>query len=405
MNGTVYQRANGKWIASLEVGWTARGTRRRITRTRDTKRAARVALRDMEREIARSGVPAEGTRTGQTVKAWADKWLIEYQNHVRSSTWSNAKSALTKHIIPAIGHVRLASLSPDHIRAVHTAVIDSGATSTTASRAHSVLMRMLKDAAEETTVPESVFKVQKPPLNETTRQAIDVKDAFAILQTALQRPDAARWQLALLQAMRPAEVLGLTWAAVDFEAEQITVRWQLQSLRYKIPRDRDSGFVVPRGEKVRQLKGSIHLTPPKTGRGERVIPMVPMVKASLEQLRDAAQKSPHGLVFPGPGGEPRDPKDDREAWKELTTLAGVRHESEDDSRLYDLYEARHTTATLLRLAGADEETIIAIMGHSSMLSTRAYLHTDIERMRTALMGVAERMHLIEPAPDKSPAKP
>lgn len=60
---------------------------------------------------------------------------------------------------------------------------------------------------------------------------------------------------------------------------------------------------------------------------------------------------------------------------------------------FDLYSARHTTATLLREAGVDDETITAIMGHTLILSTRAYLHSSDSRARAALDGVAARLGL------------
>src|SRR5699024_9139781 len=49
--GSVYQRArDGKWVASVEVGWTTKGTRRRRTKTAETEAKARSALRTMLRD-------------------------------------------------------------------------------------------------------------------------------------------------------------------------------------------------------------------------------------------------------------------------------------------------------------------------------------------------------------------
>ncbi len=58
-----------------------------------------------------------------------------------------------------------------------------------------------------------------------------------------------------------------------------------------------------------------------------------------------------------------------------------------------LYEARHTAATLLLAAGIDETTIKAVLGHSSVLSTQSYLHTDRTRTRAALVASAEMLGL------------
>ena len=58
-----------------------------------------------------------------------------------------------------------------------------------------------------------------------------------------------------------------------------------------------------------------------------------------------------------------------------------------------LYEARHTAATLLLANGVDETTIKAVLGHSSVLSTQSYLHTDRARTRAALSVSAEMVGL------------
>jgi len=58
-----------------------------------------------------------------------------------------------------------------------------------------------------------------------------------------------------------------------------------------------------------------------------------------------------------------------------------------------LYEARHTAATLLLANGIDETTIKAILGHSTVLSTQAYLHADESRARAALEVSAKTVGL------------
>src|SRR5690606_31438157 len=133
---------------------------------------------------------------------------------------------------------------------------------------------------------------------------------------------------------------------------------------------------------------------PKTASGRRIIPLVPWMAEALTQWRDIAPDNPARLVWPRPDGTPRADDEDRQAWYDLTDAARVAHvDDEDQGRRYALYEARHTTATLLREAGVDDETIKAIMGHASILSTKAYLHTDRERTRAALEKVAGKLLL------------
>lgn len=345
---------------------------------RKTKAEAQRKMRDREREIARNGIPTEGSRRATTVKAWAEEWLPLQERTLRPQSYASTRSAVTKWIIPTIGHVKLATLNPGHIRSVHNAVRDAGLKPSSAVRTHAVLMALLNDALTEGghTVPDAPLKVSGPKAGKSTRDAIPLEHALIVLQAALARPDASRWVAALLQALRPAEARGLTWAHIDFDADTIDISWQLKPVPYKTPRDRTSGFRVPDDYEATHLVDSYHLVRPKTDSGQRIIPMVPWMKAALLAWREAQGGSPYDLVWCRADGRPLTDKQDVAAWRTLCETAGV--------PAYDLYEARHTAATLLRKAGVDDETIIAIMGHATILSTKAYLHSDTERAREAL---------------------
>lgn len=387
--GITYDKAKDRWIGTIEAGWTVRGTRRRIKVSARTKRECQTKLRAKERELLAAGTPDEGSRSGTTVKAYADQWLEVQAGRLRPGAYGATASQVRTWIVPTIGHRRLDRLSPADVRSVYQAALKAGRAVSTANRAHAELGRLLRDAHEDGhAVPARVLKVEGPGAGRSDRDAIPLDDAMDILAAASEKPDAARWLLAFMEAMRPAEVLGLTWRRVDFDAHTITVDWQLKRLPYSVARDRSSGFRVPTNYEARQLVGAAHLVRPKTSSGRRTIPMVPWVESALLTWRDVAPKSRHGLVFPRDADTPRDDAVDRAEFVALQDAAHVASVDEDDrGRRYDLYEARHTTATLLRQSGVDDETIIAIMGHASILSTKAYLHSDQARMREALAAV------------------
>lgn len=377
-NGSVYQDPRGHWIASVEAGWTRNGTRRRRRRTAPTKRDALILLRQMLRED-----PGEATAT-VTVKTYAEGWLVTAERRLRPSSLGVTKAAVA-WIVQTIGHRRLDRLTPADIRALDRAVLDSGLAPSTALRYRGVLHKLLADAVQDGhQVPPRVREVAKPPAGEGERREISLPDATRILAVATQRPDASRWAAALLQGMRPAECLGLTWDCVDLAEGVIDVSWQLQPLPYVRPRDRTSGYRVPVAYASRHLVDAYHLVRPKTGKGQRLIPLTPWMADALASWREVAPSSPYGLVWSA-AGRPITAQADRAAWRSLCEAAGVGP--------YDLYSCRHTTATLLREAGVASEVIVAIMGHSSILSTRSYLHVDKGQLRQALGKVAERLEL------------
>lgn len=403
--GSVYhEAARDRWVGSIELGWTAKGTRRRKKVIGKSEKEVRAKIRELLRTATESESAVVGGKP--TVRTWADQWLQNTSERLRPTTWATNRSAVRLWVVPTIGHKRLDLLTPGDIRAVARAILAADREPATAQRAQAILTRMLREAVMEGhRVPPNVFLVDLPASGEHDRDAIPLPDALAILEAASRRPDASRWVAALLQGMRPAECLGLTWSCVDLEAGTLDVSWQLKALPYKVRFDRSSGFRVPTGYTARQLDGALHLVRPKTAKGQRIIPLVPWMVSALSTWREYAPASPHALVWPRSDGRPQVDSADRAAWRDLTDAAQVVSLDEDNQgRRYALYEARHTTATLLKEADVDDQTIVAIMGHASILSTRAYLHTSSARTRTALDGLAGRLGLVasEPAPQIGP---
>lgn len=381
-SGSVYQNAKGQWVASLEAGWTRSGARRRRTRIAATKREALVKLQAMRREDA----PEEGVREATTVKSYSVGWLERQELRLRPESLGVSKAAI-KVAIESIGHKRLSHLTPADIRAFDKAALD-GREVATAARYRGPLVKLLRDARlDGHAVPERVFDVETLPPGEG-REEIPLEHATMILAAAAARPDQSRWAAAMLNGLRPAEALGLTWDRVDLDARTLDVTWQLKSLRYKVKGDRTSGFRVPLSYEVRRLVDTYHLVRPKTSAGKRIIPMVPWLAESLRAWRQATPLSPYGLVWPRYNGRPQTAAEDRQAWKEIVEKA--------KTGAYDLYSCRHTTATVLRQARVSDEVITAIVGHSTILSTRAYIHVRQEPLREALDAVADRLGLTLP---------
>jgi integrase len=332
-----------------------------------------------------------------TIKVWADTWLDNTSRTLRPTTWQVNRSQVTNWIVPTIGHRRIEATRPADVRAVERAMEGAGRASSTIARCMAVLHKLLEDALiEGHAVPPAVLKVQTVGAGENDRDAIPLPDALGLLEAATQHPDGSRWVAALLQGLRPAECLGLTWDCVDLDDAVLDISWQLKPVPYKVKRDRASGFRVPRNYTARQVEGAMHLVRPKTASGQRIIPLVPWMREALLTWRELCPPSKAGLVWPGPDGSPRVDKDDRTAWVQLQDAAQVAHVDGELGRRFTLYEARHTTATLLREAGVDDQTIIAIMGHATILSTKAYLHTNRAKVRAALDQVASRPELGAP---------
>ncbi|WP_460850745.1 tyrosine-type recombinase/integrase [Nocardioides montaniterrae] len=392
--GSIYRRASdGMWIGTVEAGWTADGKRRRVTVSAKTQAECKRRLRDRRAQIDTHGTSEVSPRT--TVKQWAEEWLPQVERTMRPSSYATSRSSLHLWVIPAIGHKRLSALTPGDIRAVAQAQRAAGRSSSTELRTQSVLMTMLKAASlEGHPIQNRLFQMKAPVRAVSDRDAMTVGQALALLPWAGELHHGSRFLAALLQGVRQAESLGMTWEAIDLDARTMTIEWQLKALPYRAARDRSSGFRVPDGYETRQLHGAMHLVRPKSKAGYRVIPIIPVFHEALTIWRDVSAElipdNPHGLVWPNLDGTPTNYKVDDEEWRGLQQAADVQHPA---GRLFSIHEARHTTATLLLECGVDPAVIVAIMGHSDVLTTRGYQHVRTDRAMEALELVAERLQL------------
>src|SRR5699024_966974 len=278
--GSIYQNSRGQWVAVIEAGWTERGTRRRLTLKARTEKEVRARLAEAQRRVA-----AEGSVTSFasiTVKRWADQWLVERQRVVRPGTYVSDRSAVDRWIVPTLGHLRLDALAPADIRKVAAAQEGAGLALPTMQRTHAVLGKLLTDAvAEGYQVSQRARETSGPGIGPSSRQALGIAEAMRILASVAERSDASRWVAALVEGLRPAEALGLTWEMVDLDAATMTLAWQLKALPYVERRSPASGFRVPRGFESRHLVGAYHLVRPNTRAGIRVVPMVPWLADDL----------------------------------------------------------------------------------------------------------------------------
>jgi hypothetical protein len=108
--GSIFQRADGRWAATIVVGRNAVGKRIRRTVYGNRKQDVQAKLTEM---MSRKRA---GTLTAANRETVADylKWWLENvaQLKVRPTTYVSYADAIRKHINPRIGGVKLQALSP-----------------------------------------------------------------------------------------------------------------------------------------------------------------------------------------------------------------------------------------------------------------------------------------------------
>ena len=142
--GSIYQRANGQWCATISVGYDNNGKRKRRTIFGETKPAVQEKLRLLANDVTHMrGIEAQRIKVGD----YMDRWLKDAaKGRVRPTTFANYERVVKNHIKPFLGGLQLAKLTALNIHGMYSSMAQAGKSAETIRLAHAVLHRALKQA-------------------------------------------------------------------------------------------------------------------------------------------------------------------------------------------------------------------------------------------------------------------
>ena len=347
--GSIWRRRDGRWSAALSL----EGRRRYVYGATREK----VAERLLELQMAvKSGTLTSTSRI--TVAEWAHQWLEEKKTSCRPTTWQGYRVAMTKHILPSIGHVRLSGLTPAHIQRLYAKMLEAGLTATSvrnyAARLNACLQRavaldlLVKNPASVTELPRQVNREMV---------VLSVEEAEALIRSSLGDRFHALIVLALTTGLRQGEALGLQWSRVDLDSNPATIRI-------------DKTLQPVSG-------GRFELSEPKTPSAIRQVELPRVAADALRHHKDAqifeAQRikgryNRLNLVFVSEAGTPVHKTNlTRRVFRPLLKAAGL-----SVMRWHDL---RHCAASLLLAKGVPVTIVSKTLGHADVSVTlNTYSH-------------------------------
>lgn len=218
---------------SIETRTNEKGERRYEVRLRDpTGREYSKTFRtrkDAERYDATERADrARGRwldpRTGAvTFAAWAGEWLASDPGK-SPSAWARDDSILRTHLLPPLGHRRLASITPRDIQALIT-TWSKKAKPRTVRRQYDTLRAILNAAVQADLIARSPCRaVRLPEWHSEGRPVLDA-DGLARLAEAMDHLGLMAYVAAVL-GLRWGEVAGLRVRALDFLGKTVTVAEQ-----------------------------------------------------------------------------------------------------------------------------------------------------------------------------------
>jgi len=135
------------------------GKRRCVSAKRkgDAERALRQAMTDADRGF----VFEAGTLT---LEDYLTRWLKDsVKDTVRRSTFAQYESVVNRHLIPALGRLKLKALTPAHARSLYREKLNSGLSPRTVQYIHVTLHKALKQAVMDGLIPRNVADAVRAP--------------------------------------------------------------------------------------------------------------------------------------------------------------------------------------------------------------------------------------------------
>ena len=379
--GTIFQRASDKmWIGRYYVGNELK------TVSAKKQEDCLKKLREKQQQVA-SGLYVEPDK--QTVESWMLTWFDTYVRPVRKgSTADTVYVHIKKHIIPALGSIKLQKLRSEQVQAFYNKEqkegINGKALAPASIRRLSVTLHSaMKQAVANKLInanPCNKDAVKLPKMEQEEVEVLQDWEYDQLLKFIPESNEGRAIQLMLNTGLRVSEVCGLRWK--DVSDDLLTVN--------------QIAMWVHDYEGTEQNKNaSITFTSPKTKKSHRDIPLTKSMQKLITAqhmyvngLRAKAVKAhddgktdkewqEHDLVFCTKYGAPMDKRNILRTYHRILKKAGLNQRG--------LHTLRHTFATRAVAKGMDIRTLSELLGHENVATTlNLYVHSSLEKKREAL---------------------
>lgn len=324
-----------------------------------TQKEAEKKLEDIKFEIRR-GTIARGPH--QKVKDYMVQWLENVQKpHLRPGTYAVQKSIVYHQIIPSLGEILLAKLTPQRLQDFYNEKERQGLKKVSVKNISGVLHAALENAVRWDLIPRNVCDRVTPPHPQKNKRPLLTKEQIKRLFLAAKEHGYmdAFIKLAVVTGMRHSEMLALQWDDIEFDTHILHIQRSVTFVG-------GQGFVI---------------VPPKTESGNRIFVLPLFIinalcehreRQAAEKERDKDQWQDKNLVFPNGHGNYRHLKGNLYQYRKVLTEAQF-----PKLKVQDL---RHNISTFIqRELKYSPGFVQALLGHSTpSITMEVYTHLDNE---------------------------
>lgn len=361
--GSIFQRADGRWTATITVGYNANGKRQRRTVYGKTKGDAMDKLTALtSQKLDGSLRAAERITLGNFLKCWLQDVILPERS---DNTYASYQLVVNRHVNPHIGGIQLDRLNPACVQGMLASMKRAGVGDRTRQNVYVVLKSALSLAVKWGKVSRNACDgVDKPRAVTREMNPLLADEARHVLAETRDERFHAMFSLALSTGMRQGEMFGLPWCNVDLNAGTLRVTQQLT-----------------------ETTGNLKLGPPKTSRSRRTLELTGATVDALASHRARMLREGHAAaatVFcDSKGGLLRKSNFRNHVWIRTLKDVGIDYRG--------FHNLRHTYATLALGAGVPVHVVSAILGHANAATTlNIYAHV-LDGMQSAARDTIDRV--------------
>jgi integrase len=370
VRGHIVKRYKNSYTIVLNLGIDpATGKRKQQwVSVKGTKREAEQRLAELLHQIdTGTFMRPEKTPLSDFLKRWLKEYALP---NLAPRTGEVYEYIIHVHLIPALGHVLMTQLKPEHIQKYCTDKLKNGRfdgkgglSPKTVRNQYMTLHSALETAVRWGLLSRNPADVVAPPLPQKKEMRVwDEEETRLFLEGTRDSVYYPIFYLFLFTGLRRSELLALRWQDVDFIYCQLYISRSMHQLK----------------------TGEIVFRQPKSAKGNRTIALSPL---TLQVLREYRQKREaesllvdkpfheEDLVFSHFDGKPLIPDTISRAWDTAVRQIGLKR--------IRLHDSRHTHASLMLKQGIHPKIVQERLGHASIqmtLDTYSHVVPGIQQM-------------------------
>ena len=319
-----------------------------------------------------------------TVDEWHIYWMENLICDLAPNTRRNYQERYDRNIRPVIGSMKLGDVKPMHCKIILNRM-ESCYAGGTIKQAYIAMGTMFRSAVMNDMIsrhPMDGVRYTKPVRAADDIKFLTVDEQEAFLKAAKRSHNYRQYALLLETGLRTAELIGLTWDAIDWKKHTLTIN---KTLEY------------------RHSRGYWRAGPPKTMKSYRTIPLTDKAYEILKSCYDERKTRKQSKMLNETILEYMDRRTGETNYLVMKDLVFINYRTGEpaknssyDTHLYKvcdeagikrfcMHALRHTYATRAIECGVQPKVLQQLLGHASIKTTMdRYVHVTDDSMVKAV---------------------